>query len=139
MTGLITVGESLGLIRGDGIGGLEHLSAARVDTGGAEGNVAIGVARLGGSTTWLTPVRRSNRPSTVVVESPPRSVRKSTRRKATRRESTPSPSPRMASRVRSSVTISPLSNSQSTSVKPTSVRRTAFGFHGMQSAETKHG
>lgn len=53
MTGLITIGESMGLIRGDGIGGLEHLSAARVDTGGAEGNVAIGVARLGGSTTWL--------------------------------------------------------------------------------------
>ncbi|MDY0908209.1 sugar kinase [Microbacterium sp. CFBP9034] len=53
MTGLFTLGEGLGLIRGDGIGGLERLATAHIDTGGAEGNVAIGVARLGGEATWL--------------------------------------------------------------------------------------
>lgn len=50
---VLTLGESMGLIRGDGIGGFEHLAAARVDTGGAEGNTAIGLARLGVEVSWL--------------------------------------------------------------------------------------
>ncbi|MGN8552941.1 UNVERIFIED_CONTAM: sugar kinase [Microbacterium sp. SLM126] len=53
MSGVVTLGESMGLIRGDGIGGWEHLASARVDTGGAEGNTAIGLARLGTPVTWL--------------------------------------------------------------------------------------
>lgn len=53
MTGVFTLGESMGLVRGDGIGGFEHLATARIDSGGAEGNVAIGLARLGAPSTWL--------------------------------------------------------------------------------------
>lgn len=53
MTGVFTLGESMGLVRGEGIGGFEHLATARIDTGGAEGNVAIGLVRLGASATWL--------------------------------------------------------------------------------------
>jgi len=50
---VITLGESMGLIRGDGIGTLDHLGTAAIDTGGAEGNVAIGLARLDVPVTWL--------------------------------------------------------------------------------------
>lgn len=53
MTGVLTLGESMGLLRGDGPGGFEHLAAARIDTGGAEGNTAIGLVRLGAPVTWL--------------------------------------------------------------------------------------
>jgi 2-dehydro-3-deoxygluconokinase len=53
MTRVLTLGESMGLLRGDGLGGFEHLAAARIDTGGAEGNTAIGLARLGTPVTWL--------------------------------------------------------------------------------------
>lgn len=49
----LTIGESMGLVRGDGIGGLEHLATAWIDTGGAEGNVAVGLVRLGLAATWL--------------------------------------------------------------------------------------
>lgn len=50
---VLTLGESMGLIRGDGVGGFEHLASAGVDTGGAEGNTAIGLSRLGVPVTWL--------------------------------------------------------------------------------------
>ena len=53
MSGVFTLGESMGLVRGDGLGGLEHLATAHLDTGGAEGNVAVGLARLGTASTWL--------------------------------------------------------------------------------------
>ena len=53
MTGLVTVGESLGLVRAAGIGSLIHESALVLGVGGAEGNVAIGVSRLGGESTWV--------------------------------------------------------------------------------------
>lgn len=49
---LITVGESLGVIRSEGIGTFERLDRAAVSIGGAESNVAIGVARLGGPAVW---------------------------------------------------------------------------------------
>ncbi len=53
MNRVVTLGESMGLILGDGVGGWEHQSQARVATGGAEGNTAIGLARLGVPVTWL--------------------------------------------------------------------------------------
>jgi len=53
MSRVVTLGESMGLILGDGVGGWEHQSQARVATGGAEGNTAIGLARLGVPVMWL--------------------------------------------------------------------------------------
>lgn len=51
--GVLTLGESMGLIRGGGIGDFAQLGVAEIDTGGAEGNVAVGLARLGVPVTWL--------------------------------------------------------------------------------------
>ena len=53
MTGLFTFGETMGLVAADGIGLLDHVSSFRYTIGGAESNVAVGVARLGGTATWL--------------------------------------------------------------------------------------
>jgi 2-dehydro-3-deoxygluconokinase len=53
MTGVFTFGETMGLFAADGIGLLEYASGCTVGIGGAESNVAIGVARLGGAATWL--------------------------------------------------------------------------------------
>jgi 2-dehydro-3-deoxygluconokinase len=53
MSGLFTFGETMGLVAAEGIGTLEHVSSFRYAIGGAESNVAIGVARLGGTATWL--------------------------------------------------------------------------------------
>lgn len=53
MTGLFTFGETMGLIAADGIGPLAHARSFGFGIGGAESNVAVGVARLGGEATWL--------------------------------------------------------------------------------------
>ncbi|WZH35369.1 MAG: sugar kinase [Microbacterium enclense] len=53
MSRVVTLGESMGLVLGDGVGGWEHTSEAHVATGGAEGNTAIGLSRLGVGVTWL--------------------------------------------------------------------------------------
>jgi 2-dehydro-3-deoxygluconokinase len=53
MSGLFTFGETMGLVAADGIGLLEYARSFSFAIGGAESNVAIGVARLGGSATWL--------------------------------------------------------------------------------------
>ena len=50
---LLTFGEAMGLITMDGIGSLDIARQAHIGIGGAESNVAIGVARLGGSATWI--------------------------------------------------------------------------------------
>lgn len=50
--GLFTFGESMGIFAADGIGPLEHARGFTLGVAGAESNVAIGVARLGGSATW---------------------------------------------------------------------------------------
>ena len=50
---VVTIGESMGLIRGGRIGDFTHLGSAEIDTGGAEGNVAIGLVRLGIPVAWL--------------------------------------------------------------------------------------
>lgn len=49
---VLTVGESLGLLVPDRTGRLAHVSSMRLGFGGAESNVAIGVARLGGAAGW---------------------------------------------------------------------------------------
>ncbi|MEV6842921.1 sugar kinase [Actinoplanes sp. NPDC051411] len=51
--GLFTFGETMGLIAADGIGPLAHARSFGFGIGGAESNVAVGVARLGGEATWL--------------------------------------------------------------------------------------
>ena len=53
MTGLLTFGETMGLVAADGIGPLAHARSFSFGIGGSESNVAIGVARLGGEATWL--------------------------------------------------------------------------------------
>ncbi|UNB54452.1 sugar kinase [Mycolicibacterium sp. YH-1] len=53
MTGLVTLGEMLGLLSSPGIGLLRHASTLNLSVGGAESNVAIGVARLGGDACWI--------------------------------------------------------------------------------------
>ena len=51
--GLLTFGESMGIFVADGIGPLEYARGFSLGVAGAESNVAIGVARLGGHATWL--------------------------------------------------------------------------------------
>jgi 2-dehydro-3-deoxygluconokinase len=53
MSGLFTFGETMGLVAADGIGPLEYARSFSFGIGGAESNVAIGVARLGAEVTWL--------------------------------------------------------------------------------------
>lgn len=50
MSGLVTLGETLGLVSS---GPLAHVTTAAVGIGGAESNVAIGVRRLGGESAWV--------------------------------------------------------------------------------------
>lgn len=52
-TGLITFGETMGLVTADGIGSIEYARGFSFGIGGAESNVAIGVARLGQQVTWF--------------------------------------------------------------------------------------
>jgi 2-dehydro-3-deoxygluconokinase len=56
--GLLTFGETMGLIRTQDIGTLDVAREARIGIGGAESNVAIGVARLGGPATWIGRIGR---------------------------------------------------------------------------------
>lgn len=54
MTGaVITLGEAMGLFRSAEIGSLAQVSDFRLSIGGAESNVAIGLARLGTPVTWI--------------------------------------------------------------------------------------
>ena len=54
MTGaVVTLGETMGLLRAASIGSLEHVSDFQLHIGGAESNVAIGVARLGRPAVWM--------------------------------------------------------------------------------------
>lgn len=53
MTGLFTLGETLGLITPTRIGKLRHQRSLDLSIGGSESNTAIAVARLGGDSTWL--------------------------------------------------------------------------------------
>ncbi|WAC70290.1 sugar kinase [Microbacterium sp. SL75] len=53
MASVLTFGETMGLVRGNELGGWETLSRATVGIGGADSNVAIGLSRLGVSCTWV--------------------------------------------------------------------------------------
>jgi 2-dehydro-3-deoxygluconokinase len=50
---LVTLGETMGLFRPDGVGPGELVASYHLASGGAESNVAIGVTRLGGSARWI--------------------------------------------------------------------------------------
>lgn len=50
MKGLLTLGETLGLVA---TGPLRHATTATIGIGGAESNVAIGLSRLGVAVSWL--------------------------------------------------------------------------------------
>jgi 2-dehydro-3-deoxygluconokinase len=51
--GLVTLGETLGLLVAEDVGPLSLTRGMRLSMGGAESNVAIGVARLGVPATWI--------------------------------------------------------------------------------------
>lgn len=51
--GLVTLGETMGLISAVGIGRLDLAAGFTFGIGGAESNVAIGAARLGVRTAWI--------------------------------------------------------------------------------------
>ncbi|MEV6303992.1 sugar kinase [Actinoplanes sp. NPDC051861] len=53
MSGVLTLGEAMGIFVADGIGTLESARGFTLGIAGAESNVAIGVARLGGDATWV--------------------------------------------------------------------------------------
>lgn len=50
---VVTLGETMALVRTTEIGSLRHASELRFGIGGAESNVAIGLARLGIAVSWL--------------------------------------------------------------------------------------
>ncbi|WP_067165927.1 sugar kinase [Microbacterium sp. TNHR37B] len=50
---VVTLGETMGLLRATEIGSLAHASHLAVGVGGAESNVAIGLQRLGVDASWL--------------------------------------------------------------------------------------
>lgn len=58
MSGVVTLGETMGLFRAAEIGSLTQVSDFRLSIGGAESNVAIGLARLGTAATWIGRVGR---------------------------------------------------------------------------------
>jgi 2-dehydro-3-deoxygluconokinase len=49
---LVTVGETMALLKAEQFGPLAHASTMSLGIGGSESNVAIGVQRLGGSAVW---------------------------------------------------------------------------------------
>jgi 2-dehydro-3-deoxygluconokinase len=51
--GLVTLGETLGLLVAEDVGPLSLARGMRLSMGGAESNVAIGVSRLGQQATWI--------------------------------------------------------------------------------------
>ncbi|HEY5229863.1 MAG TPA: sugar kinase [Galbitalea sp.] len=53
MKPVVTLGESMGLFRANSVGSTIHVSDFTLGTGGAEGNVAIALARLGTPVRWL--------------------------------------------------------------------------------------
>lgn len=53
MPGILTFGETMGLVRASDLGGWETVSNAQVSIGGADSNVAIGLRRLGVDAAWV--------------------------------------------------------------------------------------
>lgn len=50
---VVTLGETMALVRSTEIGSLKHANALALGIGGAESNVAIGLSRLGHASSWL--------------------------------------------------------------------------------------
>lgn len=53
---VVTVGETMAMMRSAAIGSLAHLPSLEVSLGGAESNAAIGLRRLGVPTAWVSRV-----------------------------------------------------------------------------------
>lgn len=53
MKPVVTLGESMGLFRAAAVGSITHVSDFTLGIGGAEGNVAVALARLGTPVRWL--------------------------------------------------------------------------------------
>jgi 2-dehydro-3-deoxygluconokinase len=53
VSGIVTLGETMGLFAATAIGSLTHVDTFRLGIGGAESNVAIGLSRLGTPATWI--------------------------------------------------------------------------------------
>src|SRR5436305_14979079 len=53
MTEVVTMGETMALLAAPEIGLLRHATSLSLSCGGAESNLAIGVARLGHGATWI--------------------------------------------------------------------------------------
>ncbi len=56
--GLVTLGETMGLMSSLDTGEIEYARRFAFSIGGAESNVAIGVVRLGGTATWIGRIGR---------------------------------------------------------------------------------
>lgn len=65
---VVTLGETMALVRTTEIGSLRHANALAFGIGGAESNVAIGLARLGVDASWLGRVGDDSRGERVVRE-----------------------------------------------------------------------
>jgi 2-dehydro-3-deoxygluconokinase len=53
VSGVVTLGETMGLVRAEGVGALHTRPAMQLGIGGAESNVVIGLSRLGVPATWI--------------------------------------------------------------------------------------
>ena len=53
MTDVVTLGETMALVAAPEIGLLRHATSLRLSVGGAESNLAVGVARLGYRAAWI--------------------------------------------------------------------------------------
>ena len=53
---VVTLGETMAMMRSGTIGSLAHLPSVDISLGGAESNLAIGLQRLGVDTAWISRV-----------------------------------------------------------------------------------
>jgi 2-dehydro-3-deoxygluconokinase len=53
VSGVVTLGETMGLFVAGSMGSLSHVDSFRLGIGGAESNVAIGLSRLGVKALWI--------------------------------------------------------------------------------------
>lgn len=74
-TGIVTLGETMGLVAQRLPGPLPHSRDFRIGIGGAESNVAIGACRLGASATWIGRVGRDEIGELILRELRAESVR----------------------------------------------------------------
>lgn len=65
---VVTLGETMALVRATEIGSLRHATELALGVGGAESNVAIGLSRLGVDTSWLGRVGEDSLGERVVRE-----------------------------------------------------------------------